>query len=95
MRSEIFFQQQLEHICDGLEQTGWAHAIRSQPILNKRADATLSVNRIRNHRQNYEKQNAKDFQKRREDEERIHLDLSVLQQLRVYNAAIFFAAVML
>jgi hypothetical protein len=53
--------------------------------LNKRADASLGVNRVGNHRQNYYKEDADDFQERGEDEERIHLDVTVLQQLQVYN----------
>jgi len=57
---EIFLQQQLEHVRDGLEQTGWSHAIRSQAVLDKRAHSSLGIHRVGNHRQNHN-QYADDF----------------------------------
>src|SRR5207302_11396753 len=70
-RRKIFFQQQLEHVRNGLEKTGGPNAVRTQPILNKRADPPLGVNGVRNHEQDHPEKN-RDLQQRRDDEKPIH-----------------------
>jgi len=54
---EIFFQQQLEHVGDGLEETGGPYAIRPNAILNKRANPALCVHCVRHHEQDHPQQN--------------------------------------
>src|SRR5581483_776624 len=59
-----------------LQQSGGADAVRAGAILNERADAALGVNRVRDHRQNYDEQNSNDFCERTENEPGVHVDLS-------------------
>src|SRR5207302_3462654 len=47
---------------DWLKQTGRPDPIRSETVLNQRADSSLGINGVRNHRQNNEKNDANDFQ---------------------------------
>src|SRR5206468_3308441 len=72
---EIFFQQKLRSIGDRLKKAGRADTIRAEAVLNERADATLRVNRVGNHRQNHNENHSDDFQKRRADKKIIHLSI--------------------
>src|SRR5581483_1409167 len=72
-RREIFLEQKLEHVGDRLQQTAGANPVRAKPVLDEGAHLALGVNRVGNHRQNNDKDDADDFQQRRDDKEGIHV----------------------
>src|SRR5262249_48325327 len=68
---EVLFQQQLEHVREGLEKPGGPNAIRAYAVLDKRADPTLCIDCVRHHEQNYPQQNC-DLQQRGDNKEPVH-----------------------
>src|SRR5262249_43861585 len=69
---EVFLEQKLRGVGNWLKQTGWPDAIRPEPVLHERADATLRINRVGNHRQYHDENHRNNFQKRCTNEKIIH-----------------------
>ena len=62
-RREILLQEELHGVGDRLEKSGRSDAIRSEAVLDQRADPALRVNGVGNHREDDQKDDGDDLQR--------------------------------